>query len=143
MSICCSLGPCVGKRREVSSVIIRPLAVLLLSATADLALQPGRHTVKCRFEVKCDASPGTRIWIVGNDPALGSWDVDSGKALLLQRSEGNIWTGDLSVEWEQWDYYSPRLLAFKVRPLDGCRLQRAGVWCSAVLCVLTAGQAPP
>ncbi|KAF6250694.1 hypothetical protein COO60DRAFT_1705544 [Scenedesmus sp. NREL 46B-D3] len=51
-------------------------------------VQPG--VAEVHFSFRCVTQPGERLWLVGDDGSLGSWDAAA--AVKLKWSEGHIWS---------------------------------------------------
>ncbi|KAF8064654.1 DED1 [Scenedesmus sp. PABB004] len=56
---------------------------------ADAAAAAAPGAVAVTFRVRASAAWGERVWLVGDAPALGSWDTS--RALRLRWSEGDVW----------------------------------------------------
>eukprot|EP00882_Tetradesmus_deserticola_P003190 GHRQ01003381.1.p1 GENE.GHRQ01003381.1~~GHRQ01003381.1.p1 ORF type:complete len:108 (+),score=33.10 GHRQ01003381.1:230-553(+) len=64
--------------------------------------------VPVRFRIRKKIEYGERLKIVGNQAALGSWDVS--KALELKWHEGDLWVGSAEVPVKQDIEFKVRLL---------------------------------
>lgn len=60
-----------------------------------------------RFSVPVQVEFGQSVKVVGNHPALGSWDTDNG--VELEWNDGNV--------WEKLVHISPGIYEFKVNVL--------------------------
>ena len=80
-------------RRLPPILIWLTVLVCAIAATVQ-ARSPARVSVQ--FSITNDVGVGNSVFVVGNHPDLGSWDVTH--ALKLRFTAGNIWTGQIAVQ---------------------------------------------
>ena len=90
--------------------------VLFLFVSSTWAASPHREVVS--FSYTSDVGFGNSVFVVGNHPDLGSWDIT--RAIKLRHTPGNVWTGQIAVQAGTQLQYS------YVR-----RSTAQGSWCSA------------
>src|SRR4051812_37771986 len=52
--------------------------------------------VPVQFSITADVGFGNSVFVVGDHPDLGGWDVTHG--LKLRFTPGNVWTGEIAVQ---------------------------------------------
>lgn len=75
-------------------MICRVLALLLLSVAGANAASPYKEPVT--FSYTGDVGFGNSVFVVGNHPDLGNWDVT--QAIKLRYTAGNVWTGQVAIQ---------------------------------------------
>ena len=66
----------------------------LLCVTCALAASP--HKEPITFTITADVGFGKSVFVIGNHPDVGAWDVT--QAVKLRYTSGNIWTGQVAIQ---------------------------------------------
>jgi predicted alpha/beta superfamily hydrolase len=69
---------------------------VLFCAVAFLADGRSPARVPVQFSITADVGFGNSVFVVGDHPDLGAWDVS--RALKLRFTSGNVWTGEIAVQ---------------------------------------------
>ncbi|KAI3419225.1 CBM20 domain-containing protein [Psidium guajava] len=86
----------VGPIPSLSSNIEHPLLQADLETAEDEATETySSRKVHVRFQLQRECQFGEQFLVVGDDPALGSWDPSS--AVSLDWSDGHIWSVELDI----------------------------------------------
>lgn len=69
------------------------------ATTADMPAPPPPlpelQPVRVRFSFRFETQPGERLWMLGDAPELGSWDM--ARAVRLRWSKGHVWAAELEL----------------------------------------------
>lgn len=86
----------VGRITSLSSNIGHPLLQAELETAEDETTETySSRKVHVRFQVQRECQFGEQFLVIGDDPALGSWDPSS--AVPLDWSDGHIWSVELDI----------------------------------------------
>ncbi|XP_030551758.1 uncharacterized protein LOC115756201 isoform X2 [Rhodamnia argentea] len=86
----------VGPVPSLSSNIEHPLLQAAIETAEDEATETcSSRKVRVRFQLQRECQFGEQFLVVGDDPALGSWDPSS--AVPLDWSDGHIWSVELDM----------------------------------------------
>eukprot|EP00879_Flechtneria_rotunda_P001715 GHRR01001878.1.p1 GENE.GHRR01001878.1~~GHRR01001878.1.p1 ORF type:complete len:417 (+),score=109.12 GHRR01001878.1:142-1392(+) len=55
-----------------------------------------KASTQVQFSFRCKTEPGQRLWLTGDHPSLGAWDIN--QVVKLKWREGHVWSATVSIE---------------------------------------------
>ena len=75
-------------------MLLRCLWIVAVAVSCSQAASPHKEPVA--FSFTQDVGDGNSVFVVGNHPDIGAWDVT--RAVKLRFTAGNVWTGQIAIQ---------------------------------------------